>query len=84
MIAVRSQSEIIADMRTQAGSRQRLAAVAGVSVSAAQGWEKLGIIPEGRSLARLATAYPSLGSELIAVIAAEDAAQEWAETPGPE
>lgn len=71
-------------MRHRAGSRLRLATAAGVSISTAQGWEKDGVVPEGRSLARLVSAYRDLGDELIDVIAAGDVAQEWGEREPPE
>lgn len=73
---MRTQTDVIADMRKALGSRAKLAAAAGVSQNTAQGWERFGTVPSGRPLARLVKAEPELGQELLDILAVDAAVTE--------
>jgi transcriptional regulator with XRE-family HTH domain len=75
------QVDVIAEMRAAAGSRQKLAEIAGVAISTAQAWEK-GVPPKSPPLSRLNRWRPDLTAKLMDAIAAADDARRAADAAG--
>lgn len=73
-VPLMDQVDVIAEMRAAAGSRQKLAEIAGVAISTAQAWEN--------PLSRLNRWRPDLTAKLMDAIAAADDARRAADAAG--